>query len=352
MQSLTERLKAQAHGLGFELVGIAPAQTPTGLGRFLEWLEQGYAGQMEYLTRGAEARTSPESILPGARTVAMLGISYHQPKLRQEVTPAHHGRVAAYAQGSDYHELLWGKLNQLRDWLIGIVPDAKARGVVDTAPLLERDFGRLAGLGWFGKNTMLINKKAGSFFLLAALVTTVELEIDQPHPASHCGTCRACLDACPTKAFPEPGVLDSSRCISYLTIELRGAIPVEHRPGIGDWVFGCDICQDVCPWNRKAPAGQEAALVRASWQTERTGTFDLIQLLKMSVEETRQYFRSTALWRTKRQGLLRNACIVLGNRRDHDARAALQALCDDKDEVVQEAARWAVEQMADAAVEL
>lgn len=345
MLALTTRLKEQAHALGFELVGVAPAQVPTGLNRFLDWLEQGYAGQMNYLNTGAAARSSPESVLPGVRSIVMLGMSYHHPKLREETTPLLHGKVAAYAHGKDYHELLWSKLNSLRDWLLAEVPEAHSRGVVDTAPLLERDFGRLAGLGWFGKNTMLINKKQGSFFLLAALLTTVDLEEDEPHAASHCGTCTACLDACPTKAFPEPGVLDATRCISYFTIELKGSIPQEHRQGIGNWAFGCDICQDVCPWNRKAPAGQEASLLRSSWQHDETGTMDLLALLNMSVEEFRRHFKGTALWRTKRQGLLRNACIVLGNQQDKRAIPVLEKMVAEWDEAVREAAQWALNQL-------
>lgn len=345
MQALTNRLKEQAHALGFELVGVAPAQVPTGLNRFLDWLEQGYAGQMHYLNTGAAARSSPESVLPGVRSIVMLGMSYHQPKLREEATPLLHGKVAAYAHGKDYHELLWSKVNTLRDWLLTEVPEAHSRGIVDTAPLLERDFGRLAGLGWFGKNTMLINKKQGSFFLLAALLTTVDLEVDEPHVASHCGTCTACLDACPTKAFPEPAVLDATRCISYFTIELKGSIPQEHRQGLGNWAFGCDICQDVCPWNRKAPAGQEASLLRSSWQHDETGTMDLLGLLNMSVDEFRRHFKGTALWRTKRQGLLRNACIVLGNQQDKRAIPVLEKMVAEGDEVLQEAAQWALHQL-------
>lgn len=345
MSSLTTDLKEQAKQVGFELVGVTAAQPPSGLERFHHWLSQGYAGTMQYLASGAEARESPESILPGVRSIVMLGISYHQPEVRQETIPPLHGRVATYAQGRDYHPFLWDKLNQLRDWLTAREPAAHSRGVVDTAPLLERDFARLAGLGWFGKNTMLINKQLGSFFLIAALLTTVELNVDEPHISSHCGTCTACLEACPTQAFPQPGVLDASKCISYFTIEHRGSIPEQYRSGIGDWVFGCDICQDVCPWNRKAPAGREPALLQSSWQALPTKTMDLIALLQMSAEVFRKHFRHTALWRTKRQGLLRNACIVLGNQRDKRAIPALQTIIQEDDVVIQEAAQWALNEI-------
>lgn len=352
MPSLAERLKAEAHSMGFELAGITAAQPPSGLDRFLNWLEQGYAGEMEYLERGAAARTSPDSILSGVRSIVMLGMSYHQPQLRRETTPALHGRVAAYAQGVDYHELLWSKLNALGTWLNEQVPGTVSRGVTDSAPLLERDYARLAGLGWFGKNTMLIHKKMGSFFLLSALLTTAEIEVDQPHVGSHCGSCRACLDACPTDAFPEPGVLDASKCISYFTIELRGNIPEKHRAGMGEWLFGCDVCQDVCPWNRKAPAGGEQKLLNASWNDPGTGTMDLIRLLEMSDAEFREHFRHTALWRTKRQGLLRNACIVLGNHGDVRAVETIKRVVAEGDEVVSEAARWALRRIAERSEEI
>lgn len=346
MPKLTEQLKARAFDLGFELVGVTMAQPAAGLDRFLNWLEQGYAGEMKYLEAGAAARSNLDDILPGTRSIVMLGISYHQPALRSSPTPVNHGRVASYALGGDYHPLLWAKLNHLCDWLAVEQPGALSRGVVDSAPLLERDYARLAGLGWFGKNTMLIHKKMGSFLLLGALLTTVELDPDQPHVASHCGTCTACLDACPTQAFPQPGVLDATRCISYHTIELRGSIPAEHREGLGEWLFGCDICQDVCPWNRKAPAGREMQLLQADWHAEGMNSIDLIALLQMDEASFRQHFRATALWRTKRQGLLRNACLVLGNRGDERARPVLQqVLHESPDMVVREAAVWAIERL-------
>lgn len=341
MPSLTTRLKEQAHALGFELVGITPAQPARGLDRFLNWLEQGYAGEMKYMERSAPARSSPDSVLPGTKSIVMLGISYHQPELRATPTPPLHGRVASYALGEDYHQVIWGKLNQLSAWLSTEVAGSESRGVTDTAPLLERDYARLAGLGWFGKNTMLIHKQMGSFLFLSALLTDVELEVDVPHVASHCGTCTACLDACPTKAFPEPGVLDATKCISYLTIELKGTVPLDLRAGTGNWLFGCDICQDVCPWNRKAPRGREPALLAE----DRTGTMDLVEILSMPLDAFRRRFKTTALWRTKRQGLLRNACIVLANQRNRQAIPALQQAAIDSDEVISEAARWALTQL-------
>jgi len=221
------------------------------------------------------------------------------------------------------------------------VPGCRGRGVVDTAPLLERDIARRAGLGWFGKNTMLLNKRIGSFFFLGALLLDIELKADAPHLASHCGTCTACLNACPTQAFPEPGVLDARRCISYLTIELKSSVPEELRSGLGDWVFGCDVCQDVCPWNRKAPTTREPAFQ----PRPDLDPVDAVELLGLTEEEFRQRFRGTALTRAKRRGLLRNAALVLGNRGDPAALPALRRALDDPEPLVREAARWALERI-------
>jgi epoxyqueuosine reductase len=220
-------------------------------------------------------------------------------------------------------------------------PGTQGRGVVDTAPLLERDFARRAGLGWFGKNTMLINKRLGSYCFLGALLLDRELGPSAPFEADHCGSCTRCLDACPTDAFAGPYQLDARRCISYLTIELRGPIPEELRPGMGDWIFGCDVCQEVCPWNRKAPETVEPAL-----RPDAVGlTLDLIELLGISEEEFRRRFRDTALWRTRRRGLLRNAAIALGNLGDARALPVLQRALDDAEPLVREAARWSIERL-------
>jgi epoxyqueuosine reductase len=334
MAPLETRLKEQAHRLGFELVGIAPADRADGFDRLRDWLDQGLAGAMDYMHRHAEARRHPSSILPEVRSVVMVGMNY-------KPATSHGGPVARYARGVDYHDVLRQRLNQLLDWLHGEVPDCRGRGVVDTAPLLERDFARRAGLGWFGKNTMLLNKWLGSYFFLGALLLDLDLAPDPPHETSHCGSCTACLDACPTQAFVGPGWLDSRRCISYLTIELKGPIPEELRPQLGDWVFGCDVCQEVCPWNRKAPAGTEPAFqARADLEP-----VDLVELLGLSEEQFRQRFRGTALTRAKRRGLLRNAALVLGNRGDPVALPALRRALTDSEPLVREAARWAVERI-------
>src|SRR4051812_45302218 len=253
---LTALLKHRACELGFSLCGVCPAVAPPGAARLDEWLAAGYAGQMHYLADRREAYSDPNRVLDCARSMVMLAMNYRTAE--PTVPSAGQGRVSRYAWGEvDYHDLIHARLHDLAEFLQDLAPDARVRGVVDTAPLLEREFAQLAGLGWVGKNTLLINRTQGSWFFLAALLTDIELSYDAEHATDHCGTCRACLDACPTAAFPQPYVLDASRCISYLTIELRDSVPASLRGGIGDWLFGCDVCQDVCPWNTRAPLSEE-----------------------------------------------------------------------------------------------
>jgi epoxyqueuosine reductase len=370
-ERIEDRLKARARDLGFELAGIARAGAADGFDRFRDWLDRGYAGEMAYLHRHAEPRRHPESILDDVGSVLMLGMTYGGDELSSsplsasergaggersslggsaQTSPplappprsgeggndARSARVAKYALGPDYHRFLWDKLNLLSAWLEDKVPGSRAHGVADSAPLLERDFARRAGLGWVGKNTMLLNKEHGSFFLLSALLTTLELEPDGAFEGGHCGTCTACLDACPTQAFLEPGVLDARRCVSYLTIELKTSIPESLRPGVGDWLFGCDICQDVCPWNHR-PNPAPGLPIRPDLLA-----IDPVELLGLSPEELRQRFRGTSLRRANWRGLLRNAAIVLGNRRDARALPALRAALRWPDEVVREACEWAI----------
>jgi epoxyqueuosine reductase len=357
MNALASRIKDEAHRLGFELAGIAPAADADGFAHLQEWLAQGCAGEMDYMSRHAEAHRHPESILPSVKSVVMVGINYKPAAregeahaepgdaARQEPRPPIHGRVSCYAGGQDYHDVLRGKLKALLAWIESEVPGVHGRAVIDTAPLLERDFARRAGLGWFGKNTMLIDKKLGSYFFLGALLLDLELPADEPFATSHCGTCTRCLDACPTDAFDGPYHLDARRCISYLTIELRGSIPKELRKPMGDWIFGCDVCQEVCPWNRKSPVGQEPALQAVGTQV------DLIDLMGLNDEEFRRRFRHTALWRTRRSGLLRNAAIALGNRGDARALPALEQAQTDVDPVIREAAAWAIARIRERAGE-
>jgi epoxyqueuosine reductase len=345
--TLEERLKRQARVLGFDLVGIAPAAPADGFEHLHTWLAAGYAGTMTYLHKNAEARRHPASILPAVRSVIMAAMSYHDPATDNETPPprpAGHsasGKVARYARGADYHEVLWRRLERLLDWLQNERPGCIGRAVSDSAPLLERDFARRAGLGWIGKNTLLLNCDAGSYFVLGALLVDIELRADTPFEAEHCGSCTACLDACPTDAFPAPGVLDARRCVSYLTIEHKGPIPLELRPGVGGWLFGCDVCQEVCPWNRKATAGTEPKLQ----PLKSLAALDAVKLLGLSEEEFFRRFEGTAMLRARRRGLLRNAAVVLGNTGDHSALPALRRALDDPEAIVRDAAARAIEEI-------
>ena len=347
-RTLTARVKAAARSVGFDLVGIAPAVTPPGLGFFTEWLARGFAGEMQYLPRRASAYQHPEHVMPNVRSAIMLAINYNTEdgRIANPVDPTSttSARVARYAQGSaDYHDLLRAKLKQLGDLLHGMSPACRTRGVVDTAPLLERDFAKLAGLGWFGKNTMLINRRAGSWLLLAALLTDLDLESDSPHETSHCGTCTRCLDVCPTDAFPAPYVLDARRCISYLTIELRTDIPTDLRDGVGDWLFGCDLCQDVCPWNRKAPVTTEPAFQ----PLPDLHPANAVEILKIGQSEFIARFGHSPLGRPGWDGLRRNAAIVLGNAGDVSVIPDLLACLDDPSALVHEAVQWALDKLRD-----
>jgi len=340
MNAIESRIKELAVTLGFELVGIAPAVEADGFARLQDWLARGYSGEMTYLSNHGDARRHPESILPDVRSVVMVGISY-KPTADSLRPTSNHGRVSCYAGGFDYHDVIRDKLKQLLTAIQIEAPGTQGRAVIDTAPLLERDFARRAGLGWFGKNTMLIDTKLGSYFFLGALLLDLALPIDAPFATTHCGTCTRCLDACPTDAFVAPYQLDARRCISYLTIELRGPIDDSLRPLMDDWIFGCDICQEVCPWNRKAPPGREEKL-----QANVTAlALDLIELLSLDDAGFRERFRHTPIWRTKRSGLLRNAAIALGNIGDANALPVLERAANDIESIVREAASWAMERI-------
>jgi epoxyqueuosine reductase len=333
---LTAALKQEAVRLGFDLVGATPAATPPELDRFYDWLKRGYAGRLRYLAERAEAYRHPRHVLDGVRGILMLGVGYRTVE-PAELLPGQ-GRISRYAWGSDYHEVVRRRLQQLADFHRRLVPAASVRGVVDTAPLLERQFGRLAGLGWIGKNTMLINERLGSWFFLAALLSSEELRYDQPCDVEGCGSCRACIDACPTGALVEPYRLDARRCVSYLSIELREAIPIEFREAIGPRLFGCDTCQEVCPWNRRTATTAEAEFQPLPG----TNPVHLAELLSLDEAAFSRRFRHTLLWRAKRRGILRNAAIVLGNQ-PHDAAAAalLQGL-KDGEPLVRGGCAWAL----------
>ncbi len=340
--SLTETLRTRAKEIGFDAVGFCPAVTPPGLAHLHRWLESGFAGSMDYFTKRLDAYSDPNRILDGARSIIMLATHYrtHEPA---PATPGH-GRVARYAWGEgDYHDLIHHRMRTFIQFLEERVPEARARGVVDSAPLMEHSFAQLAGMGWIGKNTLLINRDTGSYFFLAAVLTDIELTYDLPQTTDHCGSCTACLDACPTDAFAEPYVLDARRCISYLTIELREPIPIPLRKPMGEWVFGCDICQEVCPWNRKAPLSS----VPEFQPRQDQNPIALAGLFALDDGAFRARFRRTPLWRSKRAGLLRNAAIALANQKATDAIPALSQGLHDKDPIVRGACAWSLRQFSD-----
>jgi epoxyqueuosine reductase len=338
---LAQALKTEAIRLGFDAVGIAPAVALPGHGRYMDWLDAGYAAGMDYLSRQAEARSHPDRVLEGVRAIVLVSVVYGRPT--PQGTGPSRGRVARYAQGDDYHRALWDRLDALLDWVRAQRPEVRGRAVADTAPLLEREFARRAGLGWIGKNTMLIHRRLGSFTSLGALLLDCELPPDEPHLPNHCGTCTRCLDACPTAAFPQPYTLDANRCISYWTIEHRGPIPDAPADALHGWVFGCDVCQDVCPWNRKAPpASLPEFSPREAWTDP-----DLIAWLDRSPEAWRAALKGSATARAKRAGLVRNAALVLGAGRVAEAVPALSGRLLDaaEDPVVRQAAAWALERI-------
>ncbi len=341
-EQLTTRLKQKSHELGFDMAGACPAVTPEGISRFGQWLDAGYAGQMHYLPDRREAYKHPRHVLDGARSLLMLTMNYRTTDPDDDAPG--HGKISRYAWGEDYHDLIRERLNALAEFCREICPVANVRGVVDTAPLLEREFARLAGLGWIGKNTLLLSRDVGSWFFLAALLTDQELAYDEPMRADHCGACTACLDACPTGAFVDAYVLDSRRCISYLTIELKEPIPDTLRPDVGEWVFGCDVCQEVCPWNNHAPQSDESGFApQAS-----TNPLALAELFELDDDAFRRRFRHTPLWRPRRRGILRNAAIALGNRLHPPAVAALIKGLNDNEPLVRGACAWALGRYADS----
>jgi len=343
---LVEELRQESLRLGFSRLGVAPAGPPPRQDLVRRWLDQGFAGVVrQWFERQEHLRADPAKLLPGVRSMIMLAVDYATTADADQGDTADadaarqgRGRVARYAWGDDYHDLLRSRVNMLAAWLEARVPGCRTRGVVDSAPLAEREFAWLAGLGWFGKNTMLIDPHAGSFFFLTALLTDLELPVDAPLQVDHCGSCTACLEACPTDAFVEPRVLDASRCISALTIEDHGPITAALRPGMQDWIFGCDICQEVCPWNRHAPGSSEPTFQPRQGET----TLSLAELLQLDDAAFRRRFKGSPLLRAKRRGLLRSAAIALGNQPHIPSFDALAAALAGEDPVVRGAAAWAL----------
>ncbi|HEX2722495.1 MAG TPA: tRNA epoxyqueuosine(34) reductase QueG, partial [Gemmatimonadaceae bacterium] len=307
--SLEDRIKAQAFGLGFDLAGITALGPAESAAAYKRWIEQGFAGDMEYLVRGAEKREDTRRPFPGAVSAVVVGLNYGG------TSPS--GPIARYARGDDYHDVMWRKLEALRLWMEDdLGGPIRGKAYVDTGPILERDLARRAGLGWFGKNTNLVNPKIGSFFFIGALLLELELEPDAPFEHDRCGTCTRCLDACPTDAFVAPRILDATRCISYVTIEAKGDIPEELRPDVGELLYGCDICQEICPWNVSfSQELREAALAPRAVISGKDAATLAREILAMDDAEFRDAFKGSPMKRAKLSGLKRNARVVLGHSR-------------------------------------
>jgi epoxyqueuosine reductase len=352
-------ISEQARSLGFDLCGVVLADSFPELAQFEEWLGRGYAGEMKYLED--PKRRNPLLVQEDLRTVIVCGLNYHTAHpysveaaaRRQGAEP--HGWISRYAWGRDYHEVMWEKLNALTEALRERFPQRfRSRAYTDTGPVAERVFAKHAGLGWLGKNTLLLNESMGSWFFLGVILSSLDLPptfaAAEAPPADLCGNCRQCLDACPTGALVEPYVMDARRCISYLTIELRGSIPREHREAIGWQVYGCDICQDVCPFNREAPqTGNSEFQARQINSGESLLEPNLVWLAGLSESEFRAIFRRSAIKRTKWRGMVRNACIALGNAglsRQNPAHWSaidvLERLAHSQESVIAESAQWAL----------
>jgi epoxyqueuosine reductase len=337
-----EQLKTQlvsfAREIGFDSCRVAACGSAPHAEEFRHWLDEGEHGEMSYMERGEEKRRDPQKVLAGARSMVVLAMNYFQGHRKAGHTPAVTGRIARYAWGDDYHDLIDRKLHQIDEFLREFGGQQKC--YVDTGPVLERDHAAQAGIGWHGKSTMLINEGLGTWFFLAEVLTTLELTPDEPVP-DRCGTCQRCIKACPTGAITAPHRLDARRCISYLTIELKGSIPLELRPLIGDRIFGCDDCLDACPWNRFAQASRETAFLACP----ATVGIPLRDYLSLSDDEFRALFRNSPIKRIKRRGLLRNVCIALGNVGDWSDLPALKRAAADSELLIAEHAKWAIHQI-------
>ena len=332
------QLVSHAQQIGFDSCRIAACRAPAHATEFREWLREGEHGEMNYMERGEEKRCDPQKVLPGARSIVVLALNYFQGEEEPLLHSAATGRIARYAWGDDYHELIGTKLDAVDRFLRRFGGQQKC--YVDTGPILERDYAAQAGIGWHGKNTMLIDEGLGTWFFLAEILTTLEMQPDAPVP-DRCGTCERCIKACPTGAITAPHRLDARRCISYLTIELKGSIPLELRPLIGDRIFGCDDCLDVCPWNRFAQVSHETAF---SARQSTTG-MSLRDYLRLSDADFRALFRNSPIKRIKRRGFLRNVCVALGNAGSVSDIPALECAAADPEPLVAEHATWAIDQI-------
>lgn len=343
MVSLSRAIKDYARELGFSSAGIVPAVPSPKLDAYLRWLERGMHGSMRYMSRPDRVarRRDVTIILPGARSLVMVTLDYRSDLPAQYRLDRSRGRISSYAWGQDYHTVMTLRLRRLAEMIQGCDPGTQSSAFVDTGAILERSHAAQAQLGFVGKNTMLIHPRRGSSFFLGEIITTLDLEYDEPAAAGmpDCGTCSRCLSACPTNAFAEPYVLDARRCISYWTIEHKGSFPKELRPLFGSWVYGCDVCQEVCPWQRfAAPSDAQAS---EGIDPERAAP-RLETLLSLSREQFEHRYQGTALWRIGRNKLVGNACIAAGNSGIDGLSELLIPLLHDPDRVVRSHAAWAL----------
>ena len=340
MSTLTQRIQAHAHELGFELVGIIPAARSETIARYRQWVKNGYAGEMHYLEKHLPLKTDVRQLLAEAKSVISLAMNYYTvdpPKALAE--DPERGQISRYAWGDDYHELIRKRLLALVQFIKQAAEaELKTRVCVDTAPVIEREYAQKAGIGWIGKNTNLIHWRSGSWYFLSEILVSVALESETPTLRGSCGTCTRCIEECPTDAIIEPNLLDSRLCISYLTIELKESIPKQLRPKMGNLIFGCDICQEVCPWNSKAVATPEPGF------HPRDGNLapKLLSLMGMTQQEFSRRFKGSPIKRAKRRGFLRNVLVAIGNWGDRRAVPALKSALADDEPLIRSHAAWAL----------
>jgi epoxyqueuosine reductase len=354
-KDLKERIKAKSKQLGFILAGVTTPEPPPHYSTFENWLAQGHHGTMNYLAeeRSRLRRADPRQILPECKSILVLATPYHPPLLAKHSRREQgeglgvRGRIASYAWGDDYHNVLPARMKALVQFVEEQVGcPVKNRWYTDTGPILERDLAQRAGIGWIGKNTCLIHPKQGSYFLLSEILLDLALEPDTPFVTDHCGTCTRCIEACPTDCILPDRTIDARRCISYLTIELKDDIPTELREKIGDWVFGCDVCQMVCPWNRFAAEGDSAFGDHPSSALGANPLPSLTEELNISTQEFNQRFKRSPVKRAKRRGYLRNVAVVLGNTGNMQALPVLNRALEDPEPLVREHAKWAIDQIS------
>lgn len=339
MVSVTNLIKQKAVDIGFDLVGISPVDSFPENQFYKEWLNQGFSGEMTYMERNQEKREDLKQILPNAKSVISCAVNYNTDyPYSTELSDKNKGWISRYAWGDDYHDIIKDKLQILMDYIGSISSDeVSSRVYVDTGPVLERVYGKYAGVGWIGKNTCLINQQIGSWLFIGEIITDIELDYDTPVP-DRCGTCTRCIDACPTDAIVKPYILDSRLCISYLTIELKNKIPQELRQGVYNNIYGCDICQDVCPWNKRAPFSDNMEFE----PREQLYNPHLDSLSGISVDEFRELFRGSPIKRTKRRGLLRNIMVAMGNSENREFIPHIKLCLQDEEPLVRAHAVWAL----------